>query len=63
MTGSLGRREMTRWRHGTVSRMLATGASAPDFTLRNQDGDDVTLSSLRGRPVVVYFYPKTDTPG
>jgi thioredoxin-dependent peroxiredoxin len=43
--------------------MLEPGAPAPDFTLPDQDGDDVTLSSLRGRPVVLYFYPKADTPG
>ncbi|MFZ0042405.1 MAG: thioredoxin-dependent thiol peroxidase [Solirubrobacteraceae bacterium] len=39
------------------------GDPAPDFTLRNQNGDEVTLSSLRGRNVVLYFYPKADTPG
>jgi peroxiredoxin Q/BCP len=43
--------------------MLEPGAPAPDFTLPDQDGGDVTLSSLRGRPVVLYFYPKADTPG
>ena len=43
--------------------MLETGTAAPDFTLPDQDGEDVTLSSLRGRPVVLYFYPKADTPG
>jgi thioredoxin-dependent peroxiredoxin len=37
--------------------------SAPDFTLPDQDGNEVTLSSLRGRTVVLYFYPKDDTPG
>lgn len=39
------------------------GDEAPDFTLRNQDGEPVTLSALRGKNVVVYFYPKADTPG
>ena len=43
--------------------MLETGTLAPDFTLPNQDGEPVTLSSLRGKPVVLYFYPKADTPG
>ena len=43
--------------------MIEEGAEAPDFTLRNQDGEEVTLSELRGRPVVLYFYPKADTPG
>jgi peroxiredoxin Q/BCP len=39
------------------------GDTAPDFELRNQDGETVRLSELRGRQVVVYFYPKADTPG
>ena len=43
--------------------MIEEGAEAPDFTLPDQDGEDVTLSDLRGRPVVLYFYPKADTPG
>jgi thioredoxin-dependent peroxiredoxin len=43
--------------------MLEPGQDAPDFTLRNQDGQEVTLSALRGQRVVVYFYPKADTPG
>jgi thioredoxin-dependent peroxiredoxin len=42
---------------------LTAGDTAPDFTLPDQDGTDVTLSELRGSPVVVYFYPKDDTPG
>jgi thioredoxin-dependent peroxiredoxin len=43
--------------------MIEEGAEAPDFTLPNQDGEDVSLSDFRGRPVVLYFYPKADTPG
>jgi thioredoxin-dependent peroxiredoxin len=43
--------------------MLEAGQIAPDFTLPDQDGQDVSLSSLRGAPVVLYFYPKADTPG
>ena len=43
--------------------MIETGRPAPDFTLPNQDGEEVSLSSLRGRKVVLYFYPKADTPG
>jgi len=43
--------------------MLAEGDKAPDFTLRDQNGDEVTLSELRGETVVVYFYPRADTPG
>jgi peroxiredoxin Q/BCP len=43
--------------------MIETGAQAPDFTLPDQDGNPVTLSELSGRNVVLYFYPKADTPG
>ncbi|WP_366656786.1 thioredoxin-dependent thiol peroxidase [Fodinicurvata sp. EGI_FJ10296] len=39
------------------------GQPAPDFSLPTADGDDVQLSALRGNPVIVYFYPKADTPG
>ncbi len=42
---------------------LTTGDEAPDFTLPDQDGEPVTLGDLRGAPVVLYFYPKADTPG
>src|SRR5215217_3237886 len=45
------------------TNMIEEGTEAPDFTLPNQDGEDVTLSDLRGSPVVLYFYPKADTPG
>jgi peroxiredoxin Q/BCP len=43
--------------------VIAEGTTAPDFTLDDQDGKAVTLSDLRGRWVLVYFYPKADTPG
>jgi thioredoxin-dependent peroxiredoxin len=43
--------------------MIETGTTAPDFELPNQDGETVRLSDLRGAPVVLYFYPKADTPG
>jgi peroxiredoxin Q/BCP len=43
--------------------VITAGEPAPDFTLPDQDGNPITLSSLRGRPVVLYFYPKADTPG
>jgi len=43
--------------------MIEIGQEAPDFTLPDQDGNPVTLSELRGQPVVLYFYPKADTPG
>jgi thioredoxin-dependent peroxiredoxin len=42
---------------------IEPGQQAPDFTLPDQDGEPVRLSDLRGRPVVLYFYPKADTPG
>jgi thioredoxin-dependent peroxiredoxin len=43
--------------------VLSPGDTAPDFTLPDQDGNPVTLSDLRGKTVVVYFYPRADTPG
>ena len=43
--------------------MLQVGMPAPDFTLPDKEGNPVTLSSLRGRKVVLYFYPKDNTPG
>ena len=42
---------------------LAPGDQAPEFDLTDQHGEQVTLSSLRGRRALVYFYPKADTPG
>jgi peroxiredoxin Q/BCP len=42
---------------------LAPGDEAPDFTLNDADGNAVTLSSLRGKRVIVYFYPAAMTPG
>ena len=42
---------------------LAPGDAAPDFTLQTDDGSTVTLSDLRGRKVIVYFYPAAMTPG
>jgi peroxiredoxin Q/BCP len=43
--------------------VVSEGQDAPDFTLPDQEGNDLTLSELRGQPVVLYFYPKADTPG
>ena len=43
--------------------MIQQGQQAPDFELPDQDGEPVTLSQFRGRTVVLYFYPKADTPG
>jgi peroxiredoxin Q/BCP len=46
-----------------ADKRLAPGDEAPDFTLNDADGNSVTLSSLRGQRVVVYFYPAAMTPG
>jgi thioredoxin-dependent peroxiredoxin len=43
--------------------MIEPGQHAPDFELSDQDANTVKLADLRGQPVVVYFYPKADTPG
>src|SRR5262245_57977819 len=43
--------------------MVEQGKPAPDFTLTSDGGEEVSLASLRGSPVVLYFYPKDDTPG
>jgi len=43
--------------------VVETGQQAPEFTLPDQTGEPVRLSDLRGQKVVVYFYPKADTPG
>jgi thioredoxin-dependent peroxiredoxin len=43
--------------------VLATGTRAPDFELPNQDGEPIKLSDHRGKVVVVFFYPRADTPG
>jgi peroxiredoxin Q/BCP len=47
----------------TVSTKLSTGQQAPDFTLPDASGHDVSLADFRGRRAVVYFYPKAATPG
>jgi peroxiredoxin Q/BCP len=51
---------LRKWDHASV---IGPGAPAPDFELPDQDGRPVRLSALRGRRVVLYFYPKADTPG
>jgi len=43
--------------------MVKEGRKAPDFRLPSSEGGEVSLKGLRGRPVVLYFYPKDDTPG
>jgi thioredoxin-dependent peroxiredoxin len=44
-------------------KLLEAGAKAPSFTAKDQDGKSVTLEEYRGRKVILYFYPKDDTPG
>ncbi len=46
-----------------MSERLTPGDTAPDFTLTSDTGDEVSLSGLRGRKVIVYFYPAAMTPG
>ena len=43
--------------------MIEAGMKAPDFTLKDRDGNEVSLSSFLGKKVIVYFYPKDNTPG
>lgn len=43
--------------------MLATGSLAPDFSVRDHTGKTHTLGDYRGRKLVLWFYPKADTPG
>ncbi len=43
--------------------MIEEGKPAPDFELPTESGETIKLSELRGKPVVLYFYPKDDTPG
>jgi len=43
--------------------MLNVGESAPDFTVNTHEGKPLTLSSLRGSKILLWFYPKADTPG
>ena len=43
--------------------MLEVGMEAPDFTLKDKDGSEVSLSDFKGKKIVLYFYPKDNTPG
>ena len=43
--------------------MLKEGDKAPDFTGKDQEGNDIRLKDLQGKRVVLWFYPKDDTPG
>jgi thioredoxin-dependent peroxiredoxin len=47
----------------TAPATFAVGNAAPDFSLVDQHGEPVVLSELQGTPVMIYFYPKADTPG
>ncbi|OGR87296.1 MAG: alkyl hydroperoxide reductase [Elusimicrobia bacterium RIFCSPLOWO2_01_FULL_60_11] len=47
----------------TATEELQEGAAAPDFSVKDQDGKTVRLSDFKGRQIVLYFYPKDDTPG
>jgi thioredoxin-dependent peroxiredoxin len=51
------------WNGRYALDVVEEGQAAPDFTLVSDSGAEVTLSKLRGRPVVLYFYPRDDTPG
>jgi len=46
-----------------MADLLNVGATAPDFTLIRDGGEQITLKALRGKKIVLYFYPKADTPG
>ncbi len=46
-----------------MAELLNIGSEAPDFEAMDQDGSTVKLSSFKGKPVVLYFYPKDNTPG
>jgi peroxiredoxin Q/BCP len=54
---------MARSDPDTIARMVEEGKPAPDFTLTSDSGEVISLSDLRGGPVVLYFYPRDDTPG
>src|SRR5690606_38378884 len=74
LAGRHGGRACTRCASAGFRRVMATettntdgmpapGAPAPDFTLATDEGSDLALRDLRGQKVVLYFYPKDDTPG
>lgn len=43
--------------------MIQAGTKAPAFTLKTDEGTDLSLASLKGQRVILFFYPKADTPG
>lgn len=60
---SLLRKVIGKLTGGPPPRLLEVGTTAPDFRVEAHDGSTVSLSGLRGRKVVLWFYPKADTPG
>jgi len=46
-----------------VYMLLKIGDKAPQFNLQNQDGDNISLESLKGKRFILWFYPKASTPG
>lgn len=46
-----------------AGRLLSTGDAAPDFRVKTNQGNEVNLSDYRGKTVILWFYPKADTPG
>jgi peroxiredoxin Q/BCP len=48
---------------GDETSMMTAGTQAPDFSVRDHDGKTVRLADLLGRKVILWFYPKADTPG
>ena len=58
-----GQQRVLQLAYGALAlRMVEEGKPAPAFSLTSDTGDTVTLEGLRGKPVVLYFYPKDDTP-
>lgn len=55
--------ENTNEKNSNNMGYLKVGDTAPDFTAKNQDGKDIRLSDFKGQKVILYFYPKDDTPG
>ncbi len=58
----VGWRHAHKYKEGPMG-LLEVGSEAPDFQVKDHTGKDVKLSNLRGKTVVLWFYPKADTPG
>lgn len=52
-----------KFRINKESKMLKHSTKAPEFTLKDQEGNDVSLADFKGQKVVLWFFPKADTPG